>query len=154
MGRRKKHKIVWQDSNLLHRLCNRESSWIPSPQKQIPPYCLLQLQALPQNGTRERTKKLHYVESCTREMDVSDDNLQTLWIAIKSCACLKCQGKINGMCEYTEYWQEKEIWVKEELDEPGSQTKQQSRQPTIKLMQVDKEKLVLVTKQNSRKATN
>ena len=45
------------------------------------------------------------------------------------------------MCEFTEYRQEKEIWVKEEPDEPGSQTKQQARQPTIKLTQVVKEKL-------------
>ena len=46
------------------------------------------------------------------------------------------------MCEFTEYRQEKDIWVKEEQqDEPGSQTKQQARQPTIKLTQVDEEKL-------------
>jgi hypothetical protein len=45
------------------------------------------------------------------------------------------------MCEFTEYRQEKEIWVKEEPDEPGSQTKQQARQPTIKLTQVDEAKL-------------
>ena len=42
------------------------------------------------------------------------------------------------MCEFTEYRQEKEIWVKEEQDEPGNQTK---RHPTIKLTQEDEEKL-------------
>ena len=38
------------------------------------------------------------------------------------------------MCEFTEYRQEKVIWVEEECDEPGNQMKH-TRQPTIQLTQ-------------------
>ena len=86
------------------------------------------------------TPQLQDVTSCRGEKDGSNSNLRKLQISIKPCSCLKCCGKANGVCEFKEYWQEKVIWVQEECNYPGNQTKQ-ARQPTIKLTQLDKEKL-------------
>jgi hypothetical protein len=88
----------------------------------------------------EGTQQLHAVASCRGEKDDANLNLRKLRISIKPCACLKCQVKANGMCEYTEYRQEKVIWVEEECDDSGNRRKE-ARQPTIQLTQEVEEQL-------------